>query len=247
MSDRFENYLQDEEEKSTSGQWLVTFADMSLLMLTFFILLFSLSSMDTRRFGELSEAMREHLGTESVKEGAAGSLPDSMDDAVALDAARLQRELIERQRRVYDSMRTYLNQKNMDGKIGAVFDNGVITLRLPTDVMFESGQVTLTEAAKTALATVRDVLIKQNNQTINIKGYTDDHPPPPSSRFKDNWEISSLRAITVLRYMLDSGIEASRLTATGLADMNPLFPNTTEENRATNRRVEFVLEQKAGL
>lgn len=248
MSSRLQNYLQDEDdEELPSGQWLVTFADMSLLLLSFFILLFSLSSLDTRRFGEFSETMRENLGTQSVKEGAGGSVPQAVDDAATLDAARLQRELIERQRRVFDSMRTYLNAKSVDGKIGAIFDNGVITLRLPADVMFESGQVGLTPAALEVLPVVRDMLIKQNDQTINIKGYTDDQPPVAGSRFKDNWEISSLRAVSVLRYMLGSGIEANRLTATGLADMNPLFPNTTEENRATNRRVEFVLEQRVGL
>ena len=247
MVSRFDDYLKDDEEELPAGQWLITFADMSLLMLTFFILLFSLSSLDSRRFGELSEAMRENLGTQSAREGASGSLPEAVDNAVSLDAARLQLELIERQRRVYDSMRTYLNQKNLENKVGAVFDNGVITLRLPADLMFERGETALTPAAMDLLPAIRDMLIKQNTQVINIKGYTDDQAPPPGSRFKDNWEISSLRAITVLRYMLGEGIEAKRLTATGLADMNPLFPNTTDKNRATNRRVEFVLEQRVGL
>ena len=247
MTSRFDDYLKDDEEELPSGQWLVTFADMSLLMLTFFILLFSLSSLDSRRFGELSESMRENLGAQSAKDGAADSQPEAVEAAASLDAARLQLELIERQRRVYDSMRTYLNQKNLDGKIGAIFDNGLIILRLPADVMFERGETDLTAEARELLPAVRDMLIKQNTQVINIKGYTDDQAPPPGSRFKDNWEISSLRAVTVLRYMLDEGIEAKRLTATGLADMNPLFPNTTDKNRATNRRVEFVLEQRVGL
>ena len=73
MPARFNDYLRDDDEEETSaGQWLITFADMSLLMLTFFILLFSLSSMDTQRFGEISEAMRENLGTQSVKGGSGG-------------------------------------------------------------------------------------------------------------------------------------------------------------------------------
>lgn len=242
-----EDYLEDCEEDEIPGtQWLITFADMSLLLLTFFILLFSLSSMDTQRFGEFSDAIRQNLGTQSVKDKP-GKTADAVDDQATLDAARLQRELIERQQRSFDAMRTYLNQKNLDGKVGAVFDNGVITLRLPGDVMFAPGQVELSEEAKKILPDIVEMLIKQSGQTVNIRGYTDDQPPPPGSRFKDNWEISSLRAVTVLRYMLGAGIEAKRLTATGLADMNPIFPNTTEENRATNRRVEFVLEQRVGL
>ena len=81
MPSRFDDYLRDDDSEETpTGQWLITFADMSLLMLTFFILLFSLSSMDTRRFGEISEAMRENLGTQSVKEGAGGEIPQAVDD-----------------------------------------------------------------------------------------------------------------------------------------------------------------------
>ncbi len=248
MTMRPEDYLEDfdEEEEIPTGQWLITFADMSLLLLTFFILLFSLSSLDTQRFGEFSDAIRQNLGTQSVKDKS-GKAVEAVDDEATLDAVRLQRELLERQQQAFDSMRTYLNQKNLDGKVGAVFDNGVITLRLPGDVMFRPGEIELTDEAKKILPNIREMLTKQSGQTINIRGYTDDLPPPRGSRFKDNWEISSLRAVAVLRYMLGAGIEAKRLTATGLADMNPLFPNTTEENRATNRRVEFVLEQRVGL
>ncbi len=248
MTMRPEDYLEDfdEEEEIPTGQWLITFADMSLLLLTFFILLFSLSSLDTQRFGEFSDAIRQNLGTQSVKDKS-GKAVEAVDDEATLDAVRLQRELLERQQQAFDSMRTYLNQKNLDGKVGAVFDNGVITLRLPGDVMFRPGEIELTDEAKKILPNIREMLTKQSGQTINIRGYTDDLPPPRGSRFKDNWEISSLRAVTVLRYMLGAGIEAKRLTATGLADMYPLFPNTTEENRATNRRVEFVLEQRVGL
>ncbi len=247
MTMRPEDYLEDyDEEELPTGQWLITFADMSLLLLAFFILLFSLSSLDTQRFGEFSDAIRQNLGTQSVKDKS-GKAAEAVDDEATLDAVRLQRELVERQQKAFDSMRTYLNQKNLEGKVGAVFDNGVITLRLPGDVVFKPGEIELTDEAKKILPDIREMLTKQSGQTINIRGYTDDLPPPPGSRFKDNWEISSLRAVTVLRYMLGAGIEAKRLTATGLADMYPLFPNTTEENRATNRRVEFVLEQRVGL
>lgn len=239
------HHFRADDEDHDGNEWLTTFADMSMLLLTFFILLFALSSLDVQRFGDFSDAMRQSLGTEGA--GRSGGPPPAVSDSEALlDAVRLQQELIARQRQTFMAMRTYLNQKNLDGKVSALFDDGVITLRLPGDVLFESGQVELKPEAKEILAEIKDLLIKQNDQTINIKGYTDDLPPAPGGRFRDNWEISSLRAVNVLRYMLGAGIEANRMTSTGLADMNPLFPNITEENRAMNRRVEFVLEQRVG-
>jgi chemotaxis protein MotB len=88
--------------------------------------------------------------------------------------------------------------------------------------------------------------VKNKAQTINIKGYTDDLKPSSSSRYRDNWEISALRAVNVLRYYIEHGIESQRLTATGLGDLDPLMPNTNEANRSQNRRVEFVFERRVG-
>jgi chemotaxis protein MotB len=111
-------------------------------------------------------------------------------------------------------------------------------------VLFASGEVELNQRGQEVLRMLKDFLVKANDQQINIKGFTDDIPPSPRARFKDNWEISSLRAVYVLRYLMQLGIDQKRLTATGLADMEPLFPNNTEENRARNRRVEIVLEKQ---
>ena len=79
--------------------------------------------------------------------------------------------------------------------------------------------------------------------TINIKGHTD-NIPISTDIFPSNWELSAIRATTVLKYLISRGLPPDRLTATGYGDVMPLLPNTSEENRAQNRRVEFVLEKK---
>ena len=131
--------------------------------------------------------------------------------------------------KVYSEVRTFMNRKGVEGLVGAVFDEGVITLNVPGTVLFASGQVELSPEGEAMMDILVDMFIQRNDQTINIRGYTDDIPPPKDSRFRDNWEISSLRAVNVLRYLLRKGIEPSRLTATGLADLDPLYPNTTVE------------------
>jgi chemotaxis protein MotB len=130
--------------------------------------------------------------------------------------------------------------------VGAHFDKGIITLRVPSDVMFAPGQVELTTQGVAVLRDLKDLLIKHADQRINIRGFTDDVRPSGNSRFKDNWEISAMRSVNVLRVLMSLGMEPTRLTATGLADLEPLFPNNSTENRARNRRIEITLEKRVG-
>ena len=231
----------DDDFEDEKVEWMGTFSDMCLLLLVFFILLFSMSSIDQKQFSESFVSVRKVFG------GQDANLMNSKvrdENSVLMETVRMQRSLIEAQRKVYSDIRTFLNQNGQEGIIGAVFDNGIVTLRVPSSALFAPGEVSLTPEAKLVLENIKKILVKNYNQDVNIRGYTDDAPPPDGSRFRDNWEVSSLRAVNVLRYLLGQGIEARRLTATGLADLDPLFPNDSVRNRAKNNRVEFVLERK---
>lgn len=232
--------LDDDDEAS---EWLMTFADLTTLLLVFFILLFSMSVIDQKRFTDSFLTVRQVFGG---KDRDLLTTPVRQDDAAIMDSVRLQKQLIESQRKVFSDMRTFMNQKGVEGVVGAVFDEGVITLKVPSAVLFGKGEVEVSPQGEALLRVLRDFFLKNKTQTINIKGYTDDTLPSQDSRFKDNWEISAMRAVNTLRFFVRSGIESNRLTATGLGDLDPLLPNTSEENRAKNRRVEFVLERKVG-
>jgi len=232
-----------DEEEGEGGEWLVTFADMSMLLLTFFILLFSMSTLDITRFSDSFTSVRQALGQDGER---ASTLRVESDDGAILESVMLQKQLLDAQRKVYSDIRTYMNRQGVEGIIGAVFDEGVITLNVPSSALFEKDEVTVSPQGREVLLKLKDIFIKRNDQDINIRGYTDSDPPAPGSRFADNWEVSALRAVNVLRLYLEVGIEPNRLTATGLADLHPLYPNTTSENKARNRRVEFVLEKRIG-
>ena len=232
-----------DEPEPPPQEWLNTFADMSCLLMTFFILLFSMSTIAPKEFTDAFTSVEQVFGG---KEKELSAAKVKQDEAAILDTVRMQKQLIESQRKVYPDVKTFLNRKGVEGVIGAVFDEGIITLRVPGNALFPSGEVEITPQGKQALTAIRELLIKSPDQTVRVVGHTDDIPPAPGSRFKDNWEISALRGVNVLRFFLQSGIDQKRLTATGLADLQPLFPNTTEENRAKNRRVDIVLEKKVG-
>lgn len=242
MADEMEQ-VGAELEREEPKEWLMTFADLSLLLLVFFILLFSMSTLDPVKFTDSFTSVKRALGEES-KELMTARVKS--EEAAILDSIKMQKQLIESQKKIFSDVKTFLNRKGVEGVIGAVFDEGKITLRIPGEALYPSGRVQLTEDGKTVIRQVKDYLSKAPDQQINIRGFTDDVPPSRNSRFEDNWEISSLRAVNVLRYLMQLGIEPERMTATGLADLEPLFPNNSPENRARNRRVELVLEKQVG-
>ncbi len=230
-----------QEEEDDENEWITTFADMSMLLLVFFILLFSMSQIDVKRFTDSFTSVRQALG-DKLNSRVASKV--GMDEGSLVESILMQKQLILSQRKIYSDIRTFLNRKGLEGVIGAIFDEGTITLKVPSWVLFDKGQVNISPEGEKVLLKLKNIFIKRNDQTINIRGYTDDMPPPTGSRFLDNWEISAMRAVNVLRFYLKQGIEPSRLTATGLADLNPIVPNDTPENRALNRRVEFVLDKR---
>ncbi|MFW5734015.1 MAG: OmpA/MotB family protein [Oceanidesulfovibrio sp.] len=232
-----------DEEETGVDDWIVTYADMCLLLLVFFILLYSMSTIDLTRFTDSFTAVRQALGEEGRM---ATHMRVEQEEGAIMESVLLQRQLLADQRKVYSEMRTFINRKGLEGVIGSVFDEGVITLRLPSEVLFEEGKSDISQEGRQVLAQLKDLFIQRNDQNIDIRSFTDNTPPPEDSRFKDNWELSAMRAVNVLRILLEEGVEANRMTATGLADMDPIFPNSTAENRAKNRRVEFVLEKRVG-
>ncbi|MEF2229646.1 MAG: flagellar motor protein MotB [Pseudodesulfovibrio sp.] len=230
------------EEEDDSNEWLTTFADLSMLLLVFFILLYSMSTLDTEKFSETFSSVTQALQGKMDK--VSTSRITREEAGVLIDQAMMRRQIIESQRKVFAEVKTLQTKKGVEGLVSANFEDGVITLRVPGDVMFAPGQVGLSPKGVEILATLKNFFIQHKDQNIKVIGYTDNTRPGSGSRFKDNWEISALRAVNVLRELLAMKIEPTRLTATGLAYLNPIYPNTTDEYRARNRRVEFVLEKR---
>ncbi len=234
--------LSEDEGEADSQEWLITFSDLTMLMLVFFILLYAMSTPDTQKMSSALQAVTAALGGKESK--LATSSISKEDAGIILDQVMLNRQMQLAQQKVFSDVKLLQTKKGLEGLVGANFEDGIITLRAPGDVLFARGDVVLTEKGRAIIAEMKDFFIQHADQTINIRGYTDDQPPPAGSRFRDNWEVSSMRAVNVLRVLMQMGIEPKRLTSTGLADLNPLFPNTSEEYRAQNRRVEFVLEKR---
>ena len=231
----------EEEDEPDDTSWMDTFADLSLLLLVFFILLYTLSSVNENKFANTFSSISRAIQGENANISA--SKVSRKDPGVILDQVMQRKQMIQMQQKVFTDVKTLQTTKGLEGLISANFEDGVITMNVPSDALFTIGEVTLSDKGKGVVRGLTNFFTMHPEQKIHIRGFTDNSTPSGYGRFKDNWEISSLRAVNVLREVLATGIPVNRLSATGLADINPLVPNTSEKNRSKNRRVEFILER----
>ena len=125
--------------------------------------------------------------------------------------------------------------------VEVLVNDGVVSFRISSEMLFPSGQADLIGPGAEMLATLVPALNAMPNQRIVVEGHTDD-VPIQNARYPSNWELSSGRAGSVVRQLIALGVAPQRIRATGFADTRPLQLNDSEANRAANRRVELVLE-----
>ena len=234
-----DSFISGEEE--TSG-WLVTFADMMTLLLVFFVLLYSLASFETEKYKSAVEKIKTSIETESKLIGLLElmEIPESMDTQITIEDLT---GLRSREDTLIRDINRFAASGKMQDNITTTILEGKIIVRVRGNALFESGSAELDQGAMSILDEITRVLFDYPDYNINIKGHTDD-VPISTEKFPSNWELSAIRATTVLKHLIKRGIQPERLTATGYGKIMPLVPNTSEENRAMNRRVEFVLEKK---
>jgi chemotaxis protein MotB len=119
-----------------------------------------------------------------------------------------------------------------------------ITVNIPEVVFFDSGKTMIKESGKEVLKKIASALKKLPEKAVRVEGHTDNVPigADLKDRFQTNWELGALRATNVVRYLVDElGVNADRLSAASFSQYRPVAPNKTEEGRAQNRRIEFVI------
>ena len=137
----------------------------------------------------------------------------------------------------------YAKEHGLSHDVQTVIDRRGLVVRVLTDqLLFASGQATLQPAGFPLLNEVAQLLNVDKSHPITVEGHTD-NVPISSSQYPSNWELSTDRATTVVRYLITKGVNRERLGAVGYADLHPLASNATAAGRAKNRRVEIVLQR----
>jgi len=230
----------EDEEQST---WIVTYADLMTLLLVFFVLMYAISSLNLEKFKRVMASIQVTL---NEKRPAIGLLelvktPDLPKRKISL--AELS-GLTSREHEILSDIDDVIEEKRLAQNIIAHISEGTIIIQATGKVIFGSGSALLNDEAKPILDKIIEIVNEYEEYNVNIKGHTD-NTPISTAQFASNWELSAIRATTVLKYLINGGVDPVRLTATGYGDLIPLLPNNSAENRAKNRRVEFVLEKKS--
>jgi len=168
--------------------------------------------------------------------------------AAALDQERAAKEEeIKRLTRTQEELSKSLQDEIAKGNITIQQVRDRLTINMVDRVLFDSGQAQVKPAGVKVLKQVSDILKTVTDKQIRIEGHTDNVPISSKlqDRYKTNWELSTARATTVVRYLIDQGsVDRQYLSAVGYADTQPLASNDTEEGRSSNRRIEIVLYPK---
>lgn len=220
--------------------WMATFADMVTLLLCFFVLLLSFANQDIANFEKMKGSIQDAFGVQfKDKTGRNIAYSDSpYSDSSIKKTAKKDMAALE------VDIREFINAGNISQLMSVNTDQNGVLVRVPSRVLFKPGTATLEPGMHKILDKIAEIMkIKKFN--LVVRGHTDDLPTH-NNIYDSNWELSAARAAACLRYVLQkSGVSSTRVKAVGYAGTKPLVPNTSSQNRAINRRVEYYYQPQS--
>lgn len=233
------------KEFDTSKRWLETFSDLMSLLLVFFILLFAFGQADLERFRLLSGSLRAAFNGVNVFSGGLGfgdgfdSTGNQEANSNLLNLGSLPTRDTAFQK-VSGEINQYALQNELADQIAVNIGKEGIYISLSSALLYPSGSTELSEAGKQTLLTIARLLNEIPNN-IRVEAHTDD-TATGSPIYATNWDLSSARAVSVVRYLDDAGnVDPRRMSAVGLSEYHPLYPNDTPEHRRLNRRADILI------
>ena len=219
--------------------WLAAFGDLMSLLLCFFVLLLSMSSMDAKK---ISEAIGSLSGAMSVLEGGIKTevSKQRIQESTPIETRDETSEQVNKVAAAVSEANEMM-EKGFAPSVSMEEAQDGFVIELPAALLFNAGSATI-QNDDTLLFLKRIALIIEempNETLVSVKGHTDNQGPGKNSIFKDNWELSSARAITVLQELLLDGVDPKRISAAGYAEFSPKATNATKSGREKNRRVEL--------
>jgi chemotaxis protein MotB len=221
-------------------RWVISYADLVTLLLGFFIILFASAQIDQDKFHELSFAFKEAFNVD-VRKGQDGSSPVFGGGIGVVPGGNFTSQAQPDIKSIRTSFDEQLTEAGLTSNaVDVIRDGQGVVIRVSDRLLFASASAELNPEALPLLRVVAGVL-RGIASDVRVEGHTDD-VPVASDRYATNWELSSARATTVLRFLVEEGqIDARRMVAAGYAEFRPLASNTTPEGRAINRRADIVL------
>ena len=220
------------QEDSTRPGWEVIYTGFILILLSFFILLSSFATMEESKIARFVKSFVEAV---SVLDG--GLSFESGEEIVtsSADMVDVGSELA----RILEELELFTSTYGYKEEVGIHMTAEGVVMRLSDRALFDLGAAEISSSARPLLNKI-GALIAQSSVSVRIEGHSD-NLPIRTERYPSNWELSTTRAVNVLRYLItDFNISAARMSAAGYGEYRPIVPNKSARQRARNRRVEIV-------
>jgi chemotaxis protein MotB len=239
--ERRKRYGEGGEDGDSHDRWLVSYADFITLLFAFFVVMYALSSVNEGKYRVLSDSLLNAFGRAPVPSalpsGAAPAMPRATPPRPRnAEALRREREQLTGVARDIHKVLAPLVEQ---GKVRVTQTVRGVDVEINASVLFAPGDARLSDSSVQALNAVAAVL-KADDHAIQVEGHTDS-VPIRNAAFPSNWELSAVRASSVVRLFIDGGIVEQRLTAVGYGPTRPVGSNETAEGRMRNRRVSVMI------
>jgi chemotaxis protein MotB len=222
------------EEHENHERWLVSYADFITLLFAFFVVMYSISSVNEGKFRVVSQSIVEALNP--LIPMSATTLrfqPDSQGGPTSNRAISIDMQ-------VYKKLSEAIKAIDATGRVKVAQGERGVTISITDTMLFKPGEALVLSESQETLLRVASVLTDFPHQ-IRIEGHTD-NVPIHTKEFPTNWELSASRALNITRFLTEGGyLPSERLAASGYGEFHPLTPNDTPEGRSQNRRVELVI------
>ncbi len=208
----------------------------------------------TADISSLRDKIRADEGTMSVKESELRASRDKLVELQALvdELSKSKKKLeaakaeLEKKSADYEQLSAALKGEIEAGRVELTYLRGQTMMKMTDKILFASGSATIGVDGKSALRSVAQALRGILGKTIRVEGHTDNVPTGGTSPFASNWELSAARALAVVRFLQEQGVDPTRLVASGRGEFSPIAENETADGRSLNRRIEIVLAPIAG-
>jgi chemotaxis protein MotB len=180
---------------------------------------------------DLDQAQQELASVKSERDDLQAKAATLAEEKVAVQAESEQ----------YKSLSSSLQKEIEAGQIEITDLRNKMLVKLKDKILFPSGSAKLSKQGKETLDVIAATFKDLKDRTVIVGGYTDDVPVAGNLPYKDNWDLSSARAIAVVRYLASKGVPPEMLSAAGFSEYHPVVPNDSAENRGQNRRIEIAL------
>lgn len=220
-----------DDEIRTDG-WMDTFADTMTLLLTFFILLYSISAVDSEKLKKLSEALQYSLTGDS-----------SIEEVQSIDDLKVELEKGTKYEDLAAKLNEIIEKNSLTDEIKIREEERGIVLQVDESILFDSGKAEIKDSSIHVLDTIAKIIQETDNEIV-AEGNTD-NVPINSATYRSNWELSTERALSIVRYLIENkNINPNRISLKGYGEFNPIVPNDTPENKAKNRRVDILVVEE---